>query len=160
MRLTMLAALISAAFLGAGLVLAKPVQIAELEVEIAGLRSDSGVIMLGLYDNPEAFEKALDFYEKPDGFVRDRGRLLGAAIRLDTGIRKTVLGGLEPGRYAVILFHDENQDGKLDKNVIGVPTEGFGFSNNASGLLSAPDFADALVTLGADRTRIQIDLRY
>ncbi|WP_232279356.1 DUF2141 domain-containing protein [Psychromonas ingrahamii] len=46
-----------------------------------------------------------------------------------------------PGKYAMAVIHDENTNGKLDTNLIGVPKEGFGFSNNAKALLSAPSFS-------------------
>jgi uncharacterized protein (DUF2141 family) len=53
----------------------------------------------------------------------------------------------------VIVFHDENGNGRLDKNFWGVPTEPYGFSNNAVGTLGAPRFAEVAVALdGADRT--------
>ena len=133
---------------------------ADLTVEIDGLRSDKGVIMLGLYDTAETFDMALKHYEQPDGFIKDTGRVLGAAIRVDTGIRRTTLTGLKPGKYAIILFHDENQDGRLDKNIFGVPTEGFGFSNNVLGFLSPPDFEDALLTVGDDAATTRIELQY
>ena len=133
---------------------------ADLTVEIDGLRSDDGVIMLGLYDTAEAFDMALKHYEQPDGFIKDTGRVLGAAIRVDTGIRRTTLTGLKAGKYAIILFHDENQDGRLDKNFLGVPTEGFGFSNNVLGFLGPPDFEDALLTVGDAPTTTRIELQY
>jgi uncharacterized protein (DUF2141 family) len=46
-----------------------------------------------------------------------------------------VLTNLDPGQYAIILFHDENGNGKLDRNALGVPTEPYGFSNNVRGFL-------------------------
>ena len=51
-----------------------------------------------------------------------------------------VLTNLDPGRYAIILFHDENGNGKLDKNALGVPTEPYGFSNNVPGFLGPPAY--------------------
>jgi hypothetical protein len=50
-------------------------------------------------------------------------------------------------RYAVIVFHDENDNGLLDENAMGVPVEGYGFSNDAQGFLSAPSFNAAAITL-------------
>jgi uncharacterized protein (DUF2141 family) len=58
---------------------------------------------------------------------------------------------LPPGRYAVINFHDENDNGRLDENPWGAPTEGYGFSKNAQGFLGAPSFDSAAVSVdGAD----------
>jgi uncharacterized protein (DUF2141 family) len=64
------------------------------------------------------------------------------------------------GANAVIAFHDENDNGLLDANALGVPTEGYGFSNNAQGFLSAPSFAAAAVTLGQTDQNISVSLIY
>jgi hypothetical protein len=47
---------------------------------------------------------------------------------------------IAPGTYALVISHDENTNGKLDTNWLGVPTEGYGFSNDATALLGAPSF--------------------
>lgn len=109
--------------------------------------------MVGLYDTPRGFARAIELYRRPDGFLRDRDRLIGMAIRVDSGSRAAVFDGLAPGRYAIVLFQDANSDGRLDRNLIGVPTEGYGFSNNVRGLLGAPDFDAAAVPFdGRDKT--------
>ena len=59
---------------------------------------------------------------------------------------------LEEGKYAVAVFHDENKNGKLDKNYLGIPTEVYGFSNNARRTFSAPSFEEAEVNLKSDLT--------
>ncbi|MBU3937857.1 MAG: DUF2141 domain-containing protein [Proteobacteria bacterium] len=48
-----------------------------------------------------------------------------------------------PGRYAFAVIHDESMNGKLDTNSLGVPTEGYGFSNDAKTWLGAPSFSAA-----------------
>ena len=50
---------------------------------------------------------------------------------------------IPPGTYALAVIHDENSNGKLDTNWLGIPTEGYGFSNDAKALLGAPSFAAA-----------------
>lgn len=45
------------------------------------------------------------------------------------------------GNYSMVIVHDENMNGKLDTNWVGVPKEGFSFSNKAKALLSAPSFS-------------------
>ena len=64
------------------------------------------------------------------------------------------------GRYAAIAFHDENGNGKLDKNFLGVPTEPYGFSNDAQGFLGPPTFDAAAVALGGGNEAIRIALVY
>jgi uncharacterized protein (DUF2141 family) len=66
-----------------------------------------------------------------------------------------------PGSYAVALYHDANDDGRMDRGVFGVPTEGYGFSRNVGGGLSAPSFRDAALQVGADATvRTVVRIRY
>ena len=50
----------------------------------------------------------------------------------------------------MVAFHDENGNGELDRNVLGIPTEGHAFSNDATGRMGPPAFADAAVTVGSD----------
>lgn len=132
---------------------------ADLTVEIAGIRSNDGVIVLGLYDTSGGFDIALNAFDRSDGFVRDTGRFLGAAIRTDSGIRRTVFSSLAPGRYAVIVFQDTNRDGRIDKNLVGIPTEPYGFSRNATGFLGPPKFGDAAIEISEDDLSIQIDMQ-
>ena len=60
------------------------------------------------------------------------------------------LPGPAPGRYAVRAFADENGNGKLDTNLLGMPTERYGFSNDAKGNRGAPDFEAAAIGVDAD----------
>jgi uncharacterized protein (DUF2141 family) len=131
-----------------------------LNITIGGLRKTSGTILIGLYDSKASFERAIELAGDA-GFLNDPQRVAGAALRandrLDAGIR---FENLAPGRYAVILFHDENANGKLDKNFFGVPTEPYGFSNDAEGLLGPPGFEAAALTLNGRDRSIKIDLVY
>ncbi|TAD87263.1 MAG: DUF2141 domain-containing protein [Alphaproteobacteria bacterium] len=70
-----------------------------------------------------------------------------------------VLGSLPPGRYAIRAFHDHDRDGRLGRGIFGVPTEGFGFSNNPDTTFGPPDFAAAAVEISRP-TRLSIRLRY
>lgn len=133
------------------LALALPALGADLKVTIDGVRSHQGSLMIGLYDSAEGFNVAIK-HSTAAGLLNDKSRLVGAAIRAAGGTQSTVFTQLPPGRYAVIVFHDENDNGRLDVGAWGVPTEGYGFSNNAQGLLAAPSFDAAAVTLdGADK---------
>jgi uncharacterized protein (DUF2141 family) len=70
-----------------------------------------------------------------------------------------VLTNLDPGQYAIILFHDENGNGKLDTNALGVPSEPYGFSNNVRGFLGPPTFQDAIMQVNGDKA-VRIVLVY
>lgn len=67
---------------------------------------------------------------------------------------------LRPGDYGVAAIHDENSNHKLDRNLFGVPKEGFGFANNPHVGLSAPPFSAAVVHVGCPVTEITIHLIY
>ena len=64
-----------------------------------------------------------------------------------------------PGRYAVVMFHDANADGRLNLGPLG-PKEGYGFSNNVRPILSAPPLRSALFDAGLGDTTVTIRLRY
>lgn len=65
-----------------------------------------------------------------------------------------------PGRYAVVVLHDENSNMKLDRNFFGIPTEGFGFSNNPRVVVAAPSFAAAATPVTCPATQLAIKLIY
>jgi len=111
------------------------VNASELRITVESIRSPQGTILIGLYDSLESFTRAIELSDK-DGFLNDPNRFAAVALRANTALKSAVvLTNLDPGKYAIILFHDENGNGKLDKNALGVPTEPYGFSNNVQGFL-------------------------
>ncbi len=101
--------------------------VAELRLNIEGLVADTGHVLLVLHDDPAAYA------ERTAGVLNVR-----AAVRGDTAA--FVFPGLAPGRYAVSVFQDLNGNDSLDTNLIGRPTEPYGFSRNARGGMGAPSF--------------------
>ena len=132
---------------------------ADLELTIANVRSDSGALLIGLYDNPKGFLLSVEDSAKPRP-TTDPLRLVGVAMRATSGTQSIVFRQLPPGRYAIIVIHDENDNGLLDENALGVPTEGYGFSNNALGFLSAPSFEAAAVIIESTDKSVSISLIY
>jgi uncharacterized protein (DUF2141 family) len=63
------------------------------------------------------------------------------------------------GEYAIKVYHDQNNNGQLDKGIFGQPVEGWGVSNDARGFMSAPPFKKMLVKLDQPK-RININLSY
>ena len=131
----------------------------DLRVTIHGVRSSTGSLMIGLYDSEEHFRSAIA-HAGNLGLVTNPSRLVGIVLRAVSGTQSAVFTELKPGAYAVITFHDENDNGKLDKNMLGIPSEGYGFSNDAEGFLAAPSFKDSAVTLGGHNKAIDITLKY
>lgn len=118
-----------------------------LDITVSGMHSDKGRLYLSLYNGEK-------------GYPRDPKaafRLTYAAIV--NGISTFRIDKLPAGTYAVACFHDENGNGKLDNNFFGIPTEGTGASNNATGFMGPPKFKDAKFPLNRD-TAIAIRIRY
>ncbi len=108
----------------------------DLTVEVSGTRSEKGHVMAALYDSEGQWLKA-----------PLQGQRVEAA-----GRTVLVFRNLPEGRYGITAFHDENGNGKLDANALGVPTEAYGFSRDARGLFGPPKFADAVMDLKANTT--------
>jgi uncharacterized protein (DUF2141 family) len=139
---------------------ALPVHAANLAVTIENVHSNAGEILIGIYDRADAFKKAIASSATTSALLPQTWRIAGASLRAKAGSQSIIFTQLPPGRYAVIAFHDENDNGLLDANALGVPTEGYGFSNAAHGFLSAPSFDAAAIDLGLPDRSISISLLY
>ena len=124
-----------------------PVIAASLTIEVGGLRNNKGAIIVGIYDSSESFPKVGQAVRRVELVLSDTKPV-------------TEVDNIPEGQYAVALLHDENQDGKLNKNLFGIPKEGYGFSNNAKAKLGPPSFKDASFKVGPEASSIKIDLSY
>jgi len=116
-----------------------------IEVTVTNIKDAKGNIRVGLF-NSEG-----DFLEK----------VVDGKVVKSTGTEVTVVfENLKPGEYAVSVIHDENENGELDKNFIGIPKEGFGFGNNAMGSFGPPGFKDAKVRVDNAKVKQVISIRY
>jgi uncharacterized protein (DUF2141 family) len=128
----------------------------ELRISVDGIRSTEGSVVIGLYDSPATFARAM---VPADGFLIDPARFGAVVLRANAALKSTVIfGNLDPGRYAVIAFHDENGNGELDRNFLDVPTEPYGFSNAAQPRFRPPTFDEAAITLAGGDSAIRITL--
>lgn len=82
------------------------------------------------------------------------------SVRAKRGSVVVMFRGVRPGRYAVMAFHDENGDGRMGRTSIGAPSEGWGFSRDARGAMSAPTFEQAAITVAAAGVVVPIQLTY
>lgn len=118
---------------------------ADLHVKIDGIAQPSGTISTLLVNSQAAWDgKAAS--------VSGRQTPITA-----TGSIELEFEGLIPGDYAIRLMHDENGNGKLDQNLIGMPTEGYGYSNNPR-VMRAATFEEARFSVPEAGTSIQIVL--
>ena len=96
-------------------------------------------------------------YSKEASYTANQSEV-ARAVKVTAGPIRVVFGGLAPGRYAVKAFQDLDGDKQLDVNPFGMPTEPFGFSNNAEPRFGQPPFADAAFELapGANTQTIRM----
>ena len=67
---------------------------------------------------------------------------------------------LAPGTYAIAIAHDENNNGKLDRALLLMPREGYGFSRDAPVVMGPPSFKVASFTVGTEPVSQTIKMRY
>lgn len=118
---------------------------ADLDVTVADVRSAKGTLMIAVIDSAAGW----------DGGAKP----VAAATRKVNGTAETFrFPNLPAGTYAVRVMQDENDNGKLDTNFMGMPTEPYGISNDPQ-VMRRPTFDEAKVELGADGRAITIHLR-
>ena len=99
----------------------------------------------------------LAVFDSADALASNQA-VVSQKIELRDGAAQLVFSGLPAGRYVVKSFADENGNAKLDTNLLGLPTERYGFSNDARGRMGPPSFDAAAVVLDADHS-ITVRLR-
>lgn len=116
----------------------------QLVIDITGVEQAGGHMMVTVYDDAESWEAS-------EGAVAAaRDSVTGDTVRV-------IFANLSSGRHAVMLYHDQNDNGELDANMLGIPSESYGFSNDA-GRLGRPAFDEAAFDVDGDTT-IEITLR-
>jgi uncharacterized protein (DUF2141 family) len=118
-----------------------------LKVELSGLRSAKGVVHLCLTTSHQRF-----LHCKDDRSAIARTIPAARAHQLD-------LGQVRAGTYALLIVHDENGNGKLDMTM-GIPREGFGFSNNPPMRPRAPKWEEIHFNMPASAFRQDVRIRY
>ena len=121
---------------------------ATLTVDVSGVKERKGKLQVALFNNAEGFPSDTEPF-----------RAEALDITADNALR-VVFKDLPAGEYSVAAYHDENGNGKLDKNLLGIPVEDYGFSNDTRGTrMSAPSFEETKLQIaGADAT-IQVEVR-
>ncbi len=113
---------------------------------MVGIRNANGRVSCDLFNDPTQYPRGDEF------------RHLWAPIYETSAL--CVFTGVPPGKYAVVVYHDENSNGHFDQNAFGMPLEGYGFSNNAAPLFDAPTFDAASFDYDGHRLYTVIDMRY
>ncbi|ATW04414.1 hypothetical protein CHN51_13385 [Sphingorhabdus sp. YGSMI21] len=120
---------------------------ASIDLEISGLRSEKGNVLVCLSANPKYF---------PDCSKDKQARKLKVSAGKAEAIQ---IADVKPGTYAVALVHDENANGKMDLRLF-LPREGFGFSRNPKIGMGPPKFKSAQFTIGTDDARYAVRMKY
>ena len=116
---------------------------ANLKVDIQNVRVQKGTVYVALFRADNTF---------PQGKPLD-----GKKVNAD-GRSVQALFSVEPGNYAIAVYHDENGNGKMDKRIFGIPKEPYGFSNNFRPVMSAPKYTDCQFSVGDGGKAISIKL--
>lgn len=102
-----------------------------LKITIENLESSTGHVLVSLFSTGEGFP------DKAEKAIRK------ASISIKDKKAWVVFTGLTAGTYAAAILHDENDDQKMNTNFFGIPTEGYGFSNDVTGRFGPPSFTKA-----------------
>ena len=104
---------------------------AALHVRVVKLHNSNGQVICTLFNSPSAF---------PSDSTKAVGQI---AVPIKDNAAVCSFGGLAPGKYALVTFHDENSNGKFDRNWLGLPKEGYAFSNDVRPVFAPPSFKAA-----------------
>jgi uncharacterized protein (DUF2141 family) len=113
-----------------------------LTVKISGLKNNTGLVQVGLFNSEGTFLKTA--YKGVSSEIKSNGATV-------------TFSNIPKGKYAISAYHDANKNGKLDTNFIGIPKEDFACSNNAKGKMGPPKYEDAKFDLTKD---LKIDITF
>lgn len=114
----------------------------DLTVSVSGIKNNTGSLTAELYNSKEKF-------------LKTSFKTVSSVIKSNSA--SLTFTGIPKGEYTVLIYHDENKNGKLDKNFIGMPKEPVACSNNAKGFMGPPKYDDAKFTVSVD-TKLNIKM--
>lgn len=120
-----------------------------INVKIQNIANNEGVIACAIFDSTEGF---------PDKFLKFASKVMITQISGKNASFE--FSDIKAGKYAIVLIHDENRNGELDKNWLGIPKEGYGFSSGAEVSMSAPSFSEAEFSYDGGDLHMTINLNY
>ena len=115
-----------------------------LILKITGFDSDEGYVMIALCNSQENYDMQPPY--------------IGTGAEIVEGKSQHIFENLPYGEYAIKCFHDENTNGKLDTNIMGIPKESYGFSNNATGSFGPAKYEDAKFKFSKDSQVAEIEV--
>lgn len=119
-----------------------------IHVHVHGIRNSQGTVKAVLYGpDPNTFlvkGKKADKEREP----------------AEEGSMTLCVAAPEVGSYAVVVYHDENDNHKFDRNWFGLPIEGFGVSNDPTLFLAPPSFEESSFEVNGDLTHVEVEVKY
>jgi uncharacterized protein (DUF2141 family) len=119
---------------------------AKLIVYVNGVRSARGEVAITVYPDDKR------------RFLARSGKLARVRVKAAASVRACFW--LAPANYEVAVYHDANGDRDFDRNLVGLPAEGFGFSNNPETTIGLPPISAARFHLSAGEGSVTIQMRY
>jgi uncharacterized protein (DUF2141 family) len=119
-----------------------------LTVIIKDLRNDKGTVRVALFNSEKDF---------PGNSEKSVARQV---VMIKNGVARAEFKDCVYGTYAIAFYHDENVNEKMDTGLFGIPLEGYGFSNDARGILGPASFKDASFKIKASEKEIILTISY
>lgn len=116
-----------------------------LNIKITGFDNDKGECWFAL-------DNSREIYESEDSVF------IGKILPIINSVVQVKLDSLNYGVYAIRVFHDENSNGKLDLNFLGIPTEEYGYSNNVSAWFGPPKWEKAKFIFNQNKMNVEISV--
>ncbi|PLY01404.1 MAG: hypothetical protein C0623_05375 [Desulfuromonas sp.] len=120
----------------------------KLVLEISGLRNDAGELFISLFSGRHGFP------EDPQAAILNIHR------EINNRVCRVEIDPLAYGEYAISMFHDEDRDGEMKSNLLGIPKEGFAFSGNRSTKKGQPDYDDVKFLFLVPEKTLRIVMQY
>lgn len=119
----------------------------EIHITISKVKDSVGLVTAELFRNDE------------DGFLNKRGRLFRVRFAAHAPATQFCMTAPDPGQWAVVVYHDQNANLKLDKGAFGIPVEPFGISRNPKIRLAKPKVEEAIFDVPESGVSIEITLK-
>src|SRR5262245_5891195 len=118
---------------------------ATLILKVTGLRSEKGQVKIAVFNSSEKWQGEQPIYS--------------STINVDSQTVTWRINDVPYGDYGVAVFHDENSNGKMDKNALGIPQEPYGFSNNVRVTFGPPKWEEAKFTVKGSTVEVSIGVK-
>ncbi len=125
-----------------------PSQAGKIKIKVTELENVEGFLHISLFNSEEGFPSD------------DLTPLLKRKLMIDKNIIELEFENIPYGTYAIAILHDENGNGEMDTNLIGIPKEGVGVSNNAVRSFGPPKFEDCKFKLNTKELALAIKMHY